>query len=162
MSNTAEALQQYAGFMVEKCRLELAGECKENAPRILDIISVETLSQIYKYHDCPAWSRYVIDLDGAVDPAVFSHANPLYHHTPRIFSASEVFGIEKLHRTRPYTDKHHVAVKQAVAAAKQQGIAIVYLKTNPSNGVYLIEERDQLKIKFAYFSLCSSGGCENG
>lgn len=162
MSHTLEVLEQYAEFIAEKYRRELRGECKENEPRILDLISPETLEQIYKYGECPAWSRYVIDLNGTIDPATFAHENSRYRHTPRIFKACTVFGIEKLYRTRPFTDEYRDAVKQAVAFAAEQGIAIVYQNTNPADSVYLIQEQEQVKIKFAYFRLQTEGSLGNG
>ena len=154
----SQAAQAFAEFLIEKCRRELAGECQPQAPRILHEISIETLAQIYGYHDCPEWERYVINLDGDIAPETFFHENPLYRHTPRIFKAGAAFGIEHLQRTRPYADELRGTVKQAVDFTVQQGIAIVYQKSNPADGVFIIEERDQVKVKFAYFTLRTEGG----
>lgn len=163
LNYTAEACAMHAAFLFEKCRKELSGECKPCASLILERISLDALTKIYHFDGNPEWSRYIINLEDEIKPEVFSHDNPLYRHTPRIFRAgadSPVFGIEKLHRTHPFCEEYRHIVKQAVTFAAQQGIAISYQKKKPSESVYLIEERDELKVKFAYFSL--KGGDANG
>ena len=166
MSLLADVTRSFAEFLIEKCRRELIGQAlttedsDKNAPRILDKISSETLAQVFGYRDCPEWRRYVIDLDGTVPPDVFSHENALYLHAPRIFKAGTVFGIEKLQRTRTFSEEYRSAVQQAVTAAASQGIVIAFPKSNPTDGIYILEEHNNQKVKFAYFRLRVDGGSD--
>lgn len=153
MTDYTDAFLLYKDFLVQKCKKELTEQRKPNAPYITELISVDVLQHVYQYSDCPEWKRYIIDLDGEVAPEAFSHENLLYQHTPRIFKTGDILGIEKLCRTQLFAEEFREAIQQAVTTAAQQGIIIAYQTTNPSDSVYLIQESDQLKVKFAYFRL---------
>lgn len=160
MDNKSEALKQFATFMAQRCKQELLDECQPNTPRIIDKISSDSLASIYGYHDCPEWERYVIDLDKEIPPDAFSHDNPLYRHTLRIFKVgteSPVFGIEKPQRTCPASSELRDTFKQAARYAKQHGIVLKY-RSNTADDIYFIQENGQVKVKVAYFSLLPDGG----
>lgn len=164
MTGKKDALKQFFTFMAQKYRQELSDECPPSAPRILNKISENNLATAFGYHDCPEWTRYIIDLDKELAPEAFSHENPLYCHTLRIFKAGKdnpVFGIEKPKRTHEAIPEFRGAARQAISFARRQGIVLKYRKTT-ADDIFFILENGQLKVKFAYFSLLPDGGSADG
>lgn len=164
MDGKSEASKQFAIFMAQKCKQELLDECQPNTPRILNKISGDTLVNAFGYHDSPEWERYVIDLDKEIPSDAFSHYNPIYRHTLRIFKTgteNPVFGIEKPQRTCPASPAFRDAFRQADKFAKQYGIVLRYRK-NTADDIFFIEENGQVKVKVAYFSLLPDGGNGDG
>lgn len=164
MDGKSEAIKRYALFMAQKCKQELLDECQPNTPRILNKISGDSLATAFGYHDSPEWERYVINLDKEIPPEAFSHDNPKYRHTLRIFKTgteNSVFGIEKPYRTHHASPDLRDAFMQAAKFAKQYGIVLKYRK-NTADDIYFIQVDGQIKVKVAYFSLLPDEGNEDG
>lgn len=163
MDSQNEISRQFALFLAQKCKQELLDECQPNTPRILNKISMDSLVTAFGYHDSPEWERYIIDLDKEIPPDVFSHDNPIYRHTLRIFKTgteSPVFGIEKPQRTGSASPEFRDAFRQADKFAKQHGIILKFRK-NTADDIFFIQENGQIKVKVAYFSLLPGGGNED-
>lgn len=164
MDSENQVLEQFAAFMVRKCRHELLDECQPNAPRILNKIGINTLINAFGYHDCPEWKCYIIDLDKEIQPEEFSCENPLYRHTLRIFKTgaeNPVFGIEKPIKTHLTSPDLWDTFKQATAFAEQYGIILRYRK-NVADDIFFAKENDNVKVKTAFFKLVTSGENNDG